>query len=470
MSKKSNLFRLIMSLALAATLLLGMILPAMASRHPDPSDLTGSPHTGGTPANPLQAMITKMIRMPENTTIPTYTFQFLVEKKALEFGDVADMPTLGNPSTGIIDVAFPSGATDTLTPPAGFKMSYKMSIDLFNGITWPQTGIYYYKVTEISPAPSALHADGSLTTLLSDKDEEKIWFSKAEYELRVEVRQDNTPGSPTFGQRYVWGLSAVVIDDDNGDPKGNVKTDPTPGGKTEYGSTFSGLVFTNDYIKYTGNGPDIPDPQVDPFDSAFEISKAVAGDGADQGKNFSFTFKLNRSSSVKDTADYYRAYVIDNTGAVVNPSAIGFTAIDGHTIVAAAGVHPYIKVKVGTDITVLLKHGYRISVVDMAVGATYAVEEAGAEGYTPAYTLTADGDIQGELKADSMNIRWPVVNPLSLGEGKNSADYKNYYEASPLTGVTMNDLPYVVLLALVVGAGVAFMVIKYRKAAQQSAE
>jgi hypothetical protein len=57
-----------------------------------------------------------------------------------------------------------------------------------------------------------------------------------------------------------------------------------------------------------------------------------------------------------------------------------------------------------------------------------------------------------------------------VGDPINLLAYTNLADQQILTGVAMDDLPYIALLALIVGAGIAFLVIKYRKAAQQNAE
>jgi hypothetical protein len=55
-----------------------------------------------------------------------------------------------------------------------------------------------------------------------------------------------------------------------------------------------------------------------------------------------------------------------------------------------------------------------------------------------------------------------------IGIPENSVAFTNARSDQVITGVAMDDLPYYALFALIVGAGVAFMVIKYRKAAKYS--
>ena len=73
MSKKLNLFRLIMSLALAATLLLSMTLPALASVSPPTGPLYNSENETS-----IEIAITKLLRMPVGTE-PAKVFEFKVE-------------------------------------------------------------------------------------------------------------------------------------------------------------------------------------------------------------------------------------------------------------------------------------------------------------------------------------------------------------------------------------------------------
>lgn len=97
-------------------------------------------------------------------------------------------------------------------------------------------------------------------------------------------------------------------------------------------------------------------------------------------------------------------------------------------------------IKIGEETTFLLKHGETIHIENLPYGVKYTVTETPAEGYTTTMT-GADGTISA---ADQ------------------TAEFTNDKVGSVDTGVVLNNMPYILVLA-VLAAGVAVYIIRKRR-------
>lgn len=155
------------------------------------------------------------------------------------------------------------------------------------------------------------------------------------------------------------------------------------------------------------------------------VKKTVAGTLGDHDKEFNFTVKLTGDAGKTYNADGYE--------------------------VTIAGLPADTKIKVddSTAYSFSLSHGETFEIKNLPVGVTYTVEEAdySDDGYETTIageeTRTATGTISSEASS--------------------SVEVTNTRDAAIATGITTDNLPYIVLMGIVVLAGVA-MIAKRRMA------
>ena len=440
MTKKRNtLLRLVSGAVLAMALSLGMAAPAFASG-PPALDMMG------TVDNPAQAALTKILQVPAGTTTPAADFTFTLGKKSLDdsttTASLAEMPTLG-PKT----VSFAAAdATDSNTSTANTVDLAKETGDLFAGVVWPHAGVYVYTVAE---------TPGTYT--ISNSFQEQMNYSSASYDLYVYVLEDATTGTC-----YVAGTSAhiVTVDGTNGTAAGE-KVDPTPGtdGTTlvQPDGNYSQMTFTNSYLKTVTTDPGNP-----ASDSALAISKTVGGNFADTTKYFAFSVTVNNPDIVAGTAPY-KAYVVDANGVVGN------IANNVSTVSGPDSTGPYIEFTPGAPLTVNLMSGQRLSFVDLYVGSTFTVTEAAAADYTPSCVLTLNGSANTFNGAENTALTVPGSGTALIGEGANSAAFMNTYKTVTPTGVSVDTLPFIIVIGAAVLALIGYIFAKSRKNAKHDA-
>jgi hypothetical protein len=118
--------------------------------------------------------------------------------------------------------------------------------------------------------------------------------------------------------------------------------------------------------------------------------------------------------------------------------------------------------------TVYLKHNERLSFIDLPTGAPFIVEESAVVDYTASYSLVVNGGLPVEVDNGVGNKSLSI--PLSyLGEAENSVAFDNAYKEVIITGISVDNLPYIVLIAIAALALVGYVVIRTRRNADQEA-
>ena len=414
MNKKRNIsIKALFALALVVIMSLGSLTTVFAAP---------GPISGGTQLSPAQAVIGKELRMAEGTTTPAATFTFQFAAKQYN-DDNTTATTAAMPAIADKSVTFAS--TDTGNTSLGLKTVTKDTASLFAGITWPRAGIYTYTVTELS---------NSYTTNAG----ETMTYSTGSYDISVYV----VNGNPN----YIEGIGTYVVTPDHAGQTAGDKTDPQT-------STVTGapraMVFTNTFTKMNG-GTDVTDPS----DQTLAISKTVAGAYGDQTKYFSYGVTVTQS--VLSTGNTYKGYVVEG-GNVVTAAANG----------TIAGTDPvngnYINFPSGTAVTVNLKHGQSLAFIDNEVGSSYVANEAAAASYTPTASIIVNGGTPIALSSGE-GTSLSTASRL-IGENANSAAFTNTYKNVTPTGIALNNLPFIMIIVLALGAFAAFIVVKSRKRA-----
>lgn len=281
--------------------------------------------------------------------------------------------------------------------------------------TFQEAGEYEYTVTETQTADPAV----------TDGEHEKMIMSKAEYTMDVYVTE-NTEGSLVIDNIIVKKMK----DDKGNDAQGTKVTDI---GDTD----TNGFNFTNTYVQEAGTGtnPTTPDPDYTNYGS-LNVSKTISvpeGVQADANKEFDFTatFKFP-----------------DGTDA----NTLGGVKGNGATIsIDPAGTYSF-----------KLKTTEKMKFTGVPVGTKISVTESATPNYKGSAAVVINGAAQDTVTASKYDEAI-TVSEKSLGQKKNTVDVTNTYNYVPTTGIIMNTLPYVLMIALCGVALIAFVGFKRRR-------
>ena len=306
-------------------------------------------------------------------------------------------------NVSIPDISFTAEQTGTTKQRAKVNFS-----------TFPEAGEYEYTVTETQTADPAV-ADG---------EHEKMIMSKAEYTMDVYVIEN------TEGNLVIDNIIVKKMKDDKGDDAQGTKV-------TDIGDTdTNGFNFTNTYVQEAGTGtnPTTPDPDYTNYGS-LNVSKTIDANGgtADTDKQFDFTatFKFP---------------------AGTDAATLGGVKGNGATIT------------IGQDGTYSfkLKTTESMKFTGVPVGTEIAVTESGTANYKGSAAVVINGAAQDTVTASKYDEAI-IVSEKSLGQKKNTVDVTNTYNYVPTTGIIMNTLPYVLMIALCGVALIAFVGFKRRR-------
>lgn len=106
-----------------------------------------------------------------------------------------------------------------------------------------------------------------------------------------------------------------------------------------------------------------------------------------------------------------------------------------------------------------LKHGESMKFTGLPVGTTMTVSESNTPNYKGSASYVINGGESQSKTASKYNESVEVENE-KLGQKKNTVDVTNTYNNVPTTGIIMNTLPYVMMIAL---GGVALLGYIYLK-------
>lgn len=281
--------------------------------------------------------------------------------------------------------------------------------------TFTEAGEYEYTVTETQTADPAV-ADG---------EHEKMIMSKAEYTMDVYVTEN------TEGNLVIDNIIVKKMRDDKGDDAQGTKV-------TDIGDTdTNGFNFTNTYVQEAGTGdkPSTPGEDYTNYGS-LNVSKTISvpeGVQADANKEFDFTatFKF--------------------------PDGTDANALGG-----VKGNETDITLKQDGTYTFKLKTTEKMKFTGVPVGTKISVTESATPNYKGSAAVVINGAAQDTVTASKYDEAI-TVSEKSLGQKKNTVDVTNTYNYVPTTGIIMNTLPYVLMIALCGVALIAFVGFKRRR-------
>lgn len=287
------------------------------------------------------------------------------------------------------------------------------------GTDFPEAGRYSYTVKENETA------DPSVT----ETAYEKLIMSKAEYRMDVYV-VEKTGGT--------LEIDKIIVNKTKGDKDGETT------GKVDIGSDAkkNGFNFVNTYVQEAGTGTPDPDKPVTPDPDykkygALNVFKKVIQNVTDDQKSlptekFDFTAKFE-----------FPAGTDANTlGGVEDKDGNGVT-------LDATG-----------QCTFQLGNGENMKFTGLPVGTTITVTEAAKANYKGSTVVTLNG-VETSKAATKYNEA--ITASGKLGQKKNIVDVTNKFNNVPTTGIIMNTLPYVLMVALCAVALFGFVAFKRKK-------
>lgn len=279
--------------------------------------------------------------------------------------------------------------------------------------TYPEAGKYEYTVTETQTADP----------IVANSEHEKMIMSQAEYTMDVYVT-DGATGTE---------ISNIVVN--------KVKDDAgqTATGKVDIGNTDTNRFnFTNTYVQEAGTGtdPTNPDPIYNQFGS-LNVSKKIVN--------------ANGTATTPDDEFAFTATFAFPKGTDANTLG-GIKANGGDVTLAEGGTY-----------TFHLKANKNMKFTGVPVGTTITVKESAAKNYKGSAEITINGTKLTSVAETSYNTELTAVRSQKLGLKQNIVDVTNTYNDVPVTGIIMNTLPYVLMIALCGVALIAFVGFKRRR-------
>lgn len=345
--------------------------------------------------------ITKILQKVEKgVTTPDVNFEFALTP----IGDkAADTPKIDN-----IKIPFTAADnTDADDAEPGIQVEKFGELDL-SKIDWKEAGIYEYKLTEVIPDPGIKDMDYGY---FINKGTYTKQYPSRYYIARFKVEKVGT-------ELKVTGFTIT-------------SEYPKRTHKLNYDAD-KGVKFKNYYNKKDGNTPE-PGGGTDITEAdkkGFAFKKIVeTTDSTDYNKSFEFAVKVDKPADSKSKDTGFSYVVVDEKGNVGD---------------VQTGTY-------GTEFIVNLKTDQRVVFTDVILGSKVSVTENDPQGLTPS--------VKSDFfeKDDTASNDKTAVGIIGDTKG-NYAEFTNKNEViPPITGVLIDNLPYIALVA-VAGLGIFFFV------------
>ena len=342
--------------------------------------------------------ITKTLQKVEKgVTTPDAEFEFSFTPKT------QDAPAIENVKIGYTA----ADNTDSDQAEAGIQVEKTVGVNLSN-IQWTKSGTYEYELEEVIPNPGIKDMDYGYLLNVKNKYTKPGENNVSPYKIKFKVEEIN-------GKLEVTGITV----------SNRVQKIEK---KLNY-DAVKGLKFKNYYNKKDGNTPQ-PGGGTDITEAdkkGFAFKKIVdSKNQTDLDKSFDFDLKVDKAVGSNSKDAEFKYVVVDKDGNVGGEQTAAY----------------------GTSFTVQLKDKERIVFTDVILGSKVSVTEKDSKGLTPS------------VKSDFFEKDETASNDKTaagiIGDTKgNYAEFTN--KNAPITGVLIDNLPYIALVA-VAGLGIFFFV------------
>lgn len=301
--------------------------------------------------------------------------------------------------------------------------------EMADGLKTPAATFKFTATSTTEGAPTATIANVSFTegqtgTLIGEKyvlegnttiSFTGDWKHAGEYVYTVTESKENPISNVTYDNTS-YTLRVYVINGTNGLEIEKITAQGATG-KTDK------ILFTNTYAKNN---------------ATLTIEKNTTGTYADKTRKFDFEITFTKSPMSDQTTF---------TGTI-GAQSVEYTA--------------------GQTKTFKLADGDKLVFNNLPVGTTYMVKElAATDGYTPKVTVienqtttVTNKTVQETEALDTLKENGK--NNL-VGENENKVTFTNTYKDVAVTGIVMNNLPFILLVAVAIVAFVSLAVIKRRR-------
>lgn len=381
-----------------------------------------------------EAALTVEYKMGKNVPTPVTTFTYEFTKQSFNSettSTVQDkMPnitaktvnfTAANDTDSSTDDTYKLVKAQTTNFLTDFATTLKNSPDSTNGV-----GVYQYKVSQ--KTPTTITPNNTLDTLVE---------SKAEYTVKIYVAQKSDKTG-----LYIKGLVVTQSKDESGNVStGSGKIDATPNPHPGTGNEpWSGMVFKNEYLAKNDPGSTVtPDP-TKPATYAFMVKNNIKENkDTTESNDFVYSMTLTAPGLTNVTGKTFTYYVYKNGSLGGKQTGTYGTAITNITL--------------GKDDCILIKECF--------YGSKVEVTQTGRASWTSTATRTFNNtkdtsdltvDMGKDLKATG-----------TIGASDNSVVYNNSYKSVAVTGIIVNNFPFVMMIVMAMAAFVAIVAVKSRR-------
>lgn len=274
-----------------------------------------------------------------------------------------------------------------------------------------------------SDADKGTLSDGKTTVSKKSSISFGTFPHAGEYVYTVTETKENATGVEYSTDIYT--LRVYVKNSDNGLEIRNMTAEKGTSNGTET-NKVSEMKFTNIYRK----------------NASLEITKVTAGELANKTEDFEFMITITPSKTENNPTSY--TGMIGDEEVIVNPNqAKTFWLHDGETL----------------------------RFESLPAGTRYVVtEQEATDGYTPSVTVMENGTdtVNKTATSETEGISSADAKATNLiGENTNKVTFTNTYKDVPLTGIFMNNLPFVIVIGIAVLALGALAILKKQRNARR---
>lgn len=389
------------------------------------------------------AYLTKHFQMSDLVETPDASFTFNIAQISTNAEGVKFEEK--GPAIGAKTINFSKADTNETVVKDQLKDITK-SVNVLDGVKYDHAGVYAYTVKE----------DASKTTYVAptkDENDSVLTNSQASYEIYVTVKNKSDKTGV-----YIADVQGKKLTNEDGsdakNDKGEAKkvnvTNPDENDDGSDDGTGNGFRFIN-ILNVKGGSEVTPGDPSDPKDP---------GDPKDpKNPDYANALRVEKNTS-GDLADLTKAFAFKVT-VIKAPTDLGNGEYDAQIIRKSGDVED-VKLSVAKATDINLAHGEKLLVSkdSMVVGTKVNVAEAGTKVYTPSGDYTANG-VEKTVTGDAAN---GISGDIVVGSKANHAVVTNTYNETPITGLFMNNLPFILIIGLSLLAAVVYLINNRRKA------